>query len=536
MPPASPVPVLVSLLQTRQPWRAHALHVPEAPRPTAEALREALEAAAPGPRALVWIGGGEPTLRADLPKLIRQLSSETGELGLTTDGLVLASGPALRVLHDAGLARLRIHLHSARAEVHDWIVGQRGAARRARKAIQNAVQMGIPTEADLLLSRPGARWLPATVQLLARLGVARVHLRRPLRRGPGDRDFIASSPRLGLLQEHLDRALVIAREVGLTVRLHGVPACAAPRADAEQLTGGAEQLLWPEGLGDRPEVRAWGAAPPAPACPACPGPPGCPGAPADYVDRFGDLELQSERPGPLRRPRPSPPRFGETPPVPPPRRGRSPATRPHVSGRLAAWPDIGGDPTSGQPGGDGQATVELVLDGPTRALRRTLVRLAQDGPEGVRLVALAPAPTHLELVREALRLGFSRLELWAGPGVLDGISARQLGRLKGLHHVRIGLADPGAAPEAAALAERVAAKTGAPTAVVGWLAALPAAGSQAAWAGLWPEQLPGAPAFARAAGLAPPSLESWAAAAPQDLAAALRSAAALPSPPPAESE
>jgi hypothetical protein len=458
------------------------------------------------------------------------------ELGLVTDGLVLASGPALPLLREAGLGRLRIHLHSARAEVHDWIVGQRGAARRARKAIQNAVSMGISVEADVLLSRPGARWLPATVQLLAKLGVARIHLRRPLRRSPDDRDFIAASPRLGLLQEHLDRALVIARETGITVHLHGMPGCAAPRADAAQLTGGAEQLLWPEALKELAEVQAWGAAPPAAPCPGCPGMPGCPGAPADYVDRFGDLELQSERPGPLRRPRPAPPRFGLTPPEPPPRRGRSPATRPYVSGRFVAWPDIGGDSTAGQPGGDGRALVELVLDGPTRDRRRALVRLAQDGPEGVRLVALAPAPTHLELIREALRLGFSRLELWAGPGVLDGARPRQLGRLKGLHHIQLGLADPRTAAAAAALADRVADKTEAPATVVGWLRALPTPEDQTAWAALWPALLPGPPAFARAPELAGSALESWAAAAPEDLATALRSAAPLPAPFPAESE
>lgn len=505
-------PVVVAHAPTRAPWRAHWPAFPDAPRPP---IAEVVAGLAGAP--LAWLGGGEPTLRADLPRLLRACAAEVDELGMITDGLALVAPAPLQALRDAGLGRLRIHLHSAKAEVHDWLVGQKGAGRRARKAIQTARKLGIPTEVDLLLSRPGSPWLVPTIQLLAGLGVARVHLRRPLRRGRADPTFISASPRLGLLQQHLDQAIVEAHDRGLALQLHGIPRCAAPRATDAHMAGAPEAVVWPAALAGLPAVADWGSAPPAPACGACEGPPHCPGAPADYVDRFGDTELRSERPGPLRRPVPAPPVFGQTPPVPPPRKGRSPATRPHVAGRLAAWPDVGGDPLAGQPGGAPTLRATLTLRGPTRALRLALVRLAQDGVQEMTLVAPAPDPETGELVREAQRLSFPRLHLIAGPRALTTLSARQLSRLRGLTRVEVGLDDPATAAEVAAHIADVAQQTGAPVAPVAWFAAPPAPADPSAWAAAWEAAwtvLPGTPQVRCAPGLDPADLAALAAAAP----------------------
>ena len=78
-----------------------------------------------------WIGGGEPTLRADLPALLQELRPD----GVITDGLALTQAKVVRGLVGHGLRKVRIALHSSDREAHDWLVGAPGSARRAQHAI-----------------------------------------------------------------------------------------------------------------------------------------------------------------------------------------------------------------------------------------------------------------------------------------------------------------------------------------------------------------------------------------------------------------
>ena len=491
-PPTS-APIVVVHTANRTVWKAHWPTIADAPR-----LSLAACAAPLGTRSRtspVWLGGGEPTLRADLPQLLDVCSSLTDELGLVTDGLALVSEEPLALLQRSGLARLRIHFHSGQSDVHDWIVNQRGAGRRARRAIQAAVAAGIPTEANILVTRPGAPWLTQTVRLLHNLGVCAIHLRRPLRRSVHDRDFIAVSPRLGLVEEHLDRATVLAAELGLPIHLHGFPRCAAPRTPDAAFETARDHLLWPTELTVLPEVLALGEGPPADACPACPGLPVCGGAPDDYVDRFGNIELQSERPGPPRRPVPHAPVFGQTPPEPPPRGGRAPATRPKVAGKLASWPDLGGDPLAGQPGAVPQSAAVLWLQGPTRALRTALVRHAQDGPQQMILVDRDGHPEAAEMLRESLRLSFAAIDYVGCPGALADLGSRQLGRLKGIARMVLTVDRIDDIPALAERLDTIATRVGCAVEARAWVPEAPSPEVVAAWTAAWTAHLPDKPRF-----------------------------------------
>ena len=84
--------------------------------------------AADAPLGPLWLVGGEPTLRGDLPALVLALSrAHAGPLGVATDGLALASAERLQMLRKAGLTHVRIALHTARPDAHDWLVGRDGA-------------------------------------------------------------------------------------------------------------------------------------------------------------------------------------------------------------------------------------------------------------------------------------------------------------------------------------------------------------------------------------------------------------------------
>ncbi len=112
---------------------------------------------------------------------------------------------------------------------------------------------GIRTD-GLPLAQPGD---------LAARGVA---LRRLGAQGAAAADFIALSPRLGLLAAPLEAAMAAADAAGIPAWTEGVPACMAP----------------PERLRATPQARA-------PGCADCPA--DCPGYPADYAERLGFAEL-----------------------------------------------------------------------------------------------------------------------------------------------------------------------------------------------------------------------------------------------------
>ena len=407
----------------------------EVPDPPIAAVHKALERV----EASSWtLGGGEPTLRADLPALLRELAHGS-DLGLRTDGLALVEPRVVTALVGAGLKRVRI---SARADAHDWLTGRGGNARRVLRALRVCVESPLAVEAEVTVTRPTTSTLAETVGVLVRLGVQRIVLRRLEARGAAASDFVALSPRLGLLEPYLVDAVAAGLRRGVSVHVQGFPHCAA-RSLASRMVP-APTWVAPAGVSPPAATVAAGD------CGACPD--ACAGAPADYVGRFGWTELRSEGAWSA---------DGSTVPVdqggpvahgpaalPPPRGLRPPATRVGFaiaqSGRA-----LHGDPVAAAP----TATVPEVLrvalyEGePTRSARVRLVRAAQVGAPLLRIAGGAGLshPAAPELLREAKRLSAQRVEVAGEASALDEWSDAQLRRLRGLTHFEAVFFGPDAA-------------------------------------------------------------------------------------------
>ena len=276
MPPllrrAEPAPHVIALGGAlRQPGRLDEVDAP--PRSLVQ-IRSALAGA---PRGRAWLlSGGEPTTRRDLLDVVRVVSSAAaaagGEVWLRTDGLALVSPSVIQALQRAGLAGVRIPLHSGRADAHDWLVGLPGAARRASRAISACASRGLSVEVEIALTRPTMPYLSETAALAARLGARALWIRRLRARGAAADDLIALAARLGQARVYVEEAVLLAEEQGMSARVDGLPRCVVPGA-ADNLALGAEP-------GEATER-----------CVICPGPSGCDGAPLDYLDRFGRAEL-----------------------------------------------------------------------------------------------------------------------------------------------------------------------------------------------------------------------------------------------------
>jgi MoaA/NifB/PqqE/SkfB family radical SAM enzyme len=427
-------------------------------------------AAAGGSAPRCWLARGEPTLRPDLPELVAALRRPGRAIGLETDGLRLADERAAARLREAGLDAVRIALHSARPDAHDFVSGIEGSARRAVRAIAVCRDVGLAVEAWIAATRQTLPHLAETVEVLSRLGVRDAVVRRLSSDQVASAEFLLLSPRLVLAAADL-AALARARDrLGIGGAVQGFPPCVLRRAPGLRGGGAAADVLDPStGLAVDPAVEG---------CGLC-DEPACPGAPADYVGAFGWEEL--ERLGEAGRPRP---------PGPP----RAPAD---VAVAFCAPTPLLCRSCA--------APVAPSAE-PVREACRRLVAAARSG-DVLRIVGAGSLrhPEALELVGEAVATGCDRVELAAEGTALAALSDDSLRGLSRSSRLDVALFGPDAAAHDAhcgcpggfdaalgALA-RAAALAGVP---VEAFAVLHEARALVGFASAWARgQLPGRPRF-----------------------------------------
>jgi len=241
--------------------------------------------------ARIALTGGEPTVRADIARLINS-AKEMGyqEIGLTTNGRMLAAHDLAEELLDAGLNRLSFSLHSATASVHDRLSGVVGAFQQLIKGIKAIGEVSSRKNAELLLHSVSlllpetVATISQTVDLAANLG-AQTHILQP---------FIAARANLNVAQRYfverdelaaaVTAAGRVAAQHGTLVKPYNIPYCwldslegievqdyALATHKRHQKTATREQAVR--------QTQFF----PLPRCPTCPTP--CPGVRLEHYPR-----------------------------------------------------------------------------------------------------------------------------------------------------------------------------------------------------------------------------------------------------------
>jgi MoaA/NifB/PqqE/SkfB family radical SAM enzyme len=396
---------LLSTARARAPSRLDDALPPPHP---ADPPVAALVAAVAGVGEPVWLAGGEPTLRADLPELCAAVAAPHGGVGLLTDGLALARADAAGRLVEAGVRRVRVALHSGRPDAHDWLVRQPGATRLAVKALRTLRDLGVATEIAATVTRPTAAHLGELVELGAHLGVRAVHLRRMT---AVTEDAVMLAPRLALLEPELGAAARAAAAGAVRLWVHGVPRCRA--GEARACVAGPHTVRRLAAADPAWQALAASlAGPAAGGCSTCPGAPECAGAPADYVARFGWEELVA------------------------------PAERaPEVVVVRFAGPSRVACPVCGDAG------VEPSEPEPTRGARLRLTRAARQGARVLRIASAASLahPAAADLLREATLLAFERVEVAGEASAVAEWSDADMYQLRGITRLDAAFYGPTAA-------------------------------------------------------------------------------------------
>lgn len=401
--------------------------------------------------SLLWLGGCEPTLRRDLPELIREvaLAGEYG-VGLWTDGLALQSEAIIRGLKDCGVSRVRVPFHAGRSDAHDWITGVAGSSRRASRAIRLCVEAGIVVEVETIMTRPTTTLLLETVAIAKRLGARAVHLRMPRCRGDWEQRYVSLSARYGLLHPYFS---AIKSSSSCVVSVRGLPQCVVPD---NLVYFGVAPETWITDDEEKPTASAEGG------CKRCDSYSGCSGPPRDYVERFGWYEIHSESNQPdSATAEPIPIESGAV--KPPPRAGRAPATRVSFSAAQARRASLGGDPLLGVLPQPVSESIRVTFGGPapledpllgdhsegeevesTRVVRRRLVELAQEGTQLLRVASAGSLahPQAADLLAECRRLSIPEVEVCGIGSSLSGLSDREIRRLRGIDRFFFALYGP----------------------------------------------------------------------------------------------
>ena len=131
--------------------------------------------------------GGEATLRHDLPELVAHSSRLGHIVGLLSNGRRLSNSEYMRSLATAGLDHVQITLESSREEVHDRMVGARGAWKQTVAGVRNALEAGIFVMTNTTLLAENAGHIGETIDFLAGLGVPTVGCNALIHAGAGVR-------------------------------------------------------------------------------------------------------------------------------------------------------------------------------------------------------------------------------------------------------------------------------------------------------------------------------------------------------------
>jgi MoaA/NifB/PqqE/SkfB family radical SAM enzyme len=361
------------------------------------------------------VNDGDPLRRGDLWDLLGELRDlRPADLALCAFGRGVTRAVAQR-LRTAGVARVHVPFHCARQDAHDWLVGQPGALKIAHRAIRACLEAGLPVTAEIMLARPTSALLAETVELLARIGVRNVCIRRLTAMDAEGTGFVPLSPRVALLAPHLERAAAVALGRRVRLQLRDLPLCSAPRLSRLFAAPDSERWVLRDGaLESRPASET--------GCPTCPGGRQCAGAPPDYVARFGWEEFAD---------------------------GHAPAVRvpEDVSDQQAARPT---EPIAFSWQGPHRVRCDACADATedwaraayesTRVIRARMVQAARYRPSLLRLVGadLLAHPQAAQLIYDAVRL-FRRVAVAGEASKLVEWSELDLRRVKDLARIDVAL-------------------------------------------------------------------------------------------------
>ncbi|MBR57703.1 MAG: hypothetical protein CMH54_06545 [Myxococcales bacterium] len=249
----------------------------------------------------LWMGGGEPTLRRDLTKILAQARRLGYErIKLQTNGMLLAYPAYLNKCVEAGLTEINFAIKGVNAQSHDRLTRTPGCFDLMVKGMEEAARADLFMEGDILVYRSNMDEIPEMIRFYTDLGLSRYNLWLFSATDAGNKDLTRQVPRISEVMPFIMEAM----DLGLSDRpdfissLH-TPPCTIPKSHrACQFHAADLDLL----VANPNNYSFWLEESPIEGghyfdrCRDCVEKPDCGGARIDYVRVHGDEEFQPTKP------------------------------------------------------------------------------------------------------------------------------------------------------------------------------------------------------------------------------------------------
>lgn len=181
------------------------------------------------PHPKISVTGGEPTIRKDLPHIIRHLKRNGARtIEIQTNAVLLADKTAVKVLKRAGLDKAFVSLHSNIPRIHDLLIMKKGGFEKCVQGIKNLLDSNVEVILNPVVNALTYRNMPEYIEFVHKHFPA-VHcislsVIQPNHRALKNKKLI---PRYGTISPFIEKALDLADEYGIVVNNPncGVPLC-----------------------------------------------------------------------------------------------------------------------------------------------------------------------------------------------------------------------------------------------------------------------------------------------------------------------
>lgn len=129
--------------------------------------------------------GGEPTLRDDLADLIAYAESNGQITGMNTNARRLSDPKFVQTLVNSGLDHVQITVESHNPEIHDQMVGKRGAWKQTIQGLRNVLDTPLYVMTNTTMLHANSPYLAETLDFLAAEGVPTIGLNALIYSGSG---------------------------------------------------------------------------------------------------------------------------------------------------------------------------------------------------------------------------------------------------------------------------------------------------------------------------------------------------------------
>lgn len=192
-------------------------------RTTAQVATELAEARSRG-FELVTLTGGEPTIRRDLPDIVRAARALGLLVGLQTNGRMLAYPEVREGLVGQGI-RFIIALHGPDAAVHDAVTRTPGSFDQTMAGIKSLAAAGEKITLKILMSRLNGDRLDDLAQTGLAAGAREFNFTFPHGLGNAAREHTLAIPSFAEIIPALTRAMDLLEMAGAIYMTEAVPLC-----------------------------------------------------------------------------------------------------------------------------------------------------------------------------------------------------------------------------------------------------------------------------------------------------------------------